>query len=190
MTIPASDPLRPPQDLEERVVSRLRETGLLRSDTKAKETSMRTIHLRWATAAAVLVALAVWAGTLVPQAGEPAAGEAIADTRPQFALMLYEDAGYQSPAPDEMETRVAEYSAWARELAKQGYLVDGAKLSERGVLLHRDRPRDEALPVSAEGMLAGYFMIRAASLAEAERIAADCPHLAYGGTVSIRPIDA
>ena len=152
---------------------------------------MRAIHLRWAVAATVLIAIAVWTGTLVPQAKEPTADEAAAtDTRPHFALMLYEDSGYQSPAEGEMDQRVAEYSAWARDLAAKGDLVDGAKLSGEGVLLHRDRPRNEALPTGTEGMLAGYFLIRASSLAEAERIAAGCPHLSYGGTISIRSIDA
>ena len=40
------------------------------------------------------------------------------------------------------------------------------------------------------GILAGYFVIRAASLEEAERIAAECPHLTYGGAVSVRPTGA
>ncbi len=185
-----TDFLQPPHDLEQRVIARLHAAGLLHGKITGKETSMRAIHMRWAVAATVLVAISVWAGTLVPQNNESAVPETAVDARPHFALMLYEDAGYQSPAAGEMDTRVAEYSAWARDLASRGYLVDGAKLTEQGVLLHRDRARSEKLPAAAEGVLAGYFMIRAASLEEAERLAAQCPHLAYGGTVSIRPIDS
>lgn len=152
---------------------------------------MKAIHLRWAVATAVLVAMGVWAGAQVPQAGDQPGGAAVEnDARPHFALMLYEDSGYQSPAADQLDTRVAEYSAWARKLAKDGYLVDGAKLSDAGVLLHRDRARTESVPSAGEGVLAGYFMIRAASLEEAERIAAECPHLIYGGSVSIRALDS
>lgn len=190
--IPAeSDSLQPPADLEERVVARLREAGLFNRQIVTTEVSMKSIHLRWALAATVLVAAGVWAGTRVPQDEVQSTAVAVAaDTRPAFALMLYEDAGYQAPAEGEHDARVAEYSAWARDLAARGNLVDGAELIDRGVLLHRDRPRAEAVPTGTEGILAGYFVIRAASLEEAERIAAECPHLAYGGAVSVRPTGA
>lgn len=184
--------LRPPDDLEERVVARLREAGLLNRTITKKEISMKAIHARWGLAAAVLAAAGVWAGTQVPSLREAApAGEAAAqDTRPAFALLLYEDEKYQAPAEGEHEARVAEYSAWARKLAASGHLVDGAEILDRGVLLHRDRPRAETVPAGPEGILDGYFVIRAESLAQAERIAAECPHLAYGGSVSVRPTGA
>ena len=192
MTTVGSDLMQPSDDLEDRVVAQLYEAGLLRRDFSARESSMKAIHLRWALAATVLVAMGVWAGTMVPQTRENAATDTAAtDTRPHFALMLYEDREYQAPAEGQHDKRVAEYNAWARELAGQGYLVGGAELStSNGVLLHRDRPRIESVPSSSIGVLDGYFMIRASSLAEAERIAADCPHLAYGGTVSVRAAGA
>lgn len=179
--------LQPPDELEERVVERLCQAGLLRRDTIVQEVSMKSIHLRWGLAATVLIAAGVLAGTRIPQQPEQAAD---IDTRPAFALMLYEDRDYQAPAEGEHAARVAEYSAWARKLAARGDLVDGAELLDGGVLLHRDRPRSEIVPVAAEGVLGGYFVIRAESLEAAERMAADCPHLRYGGTVSIRPTGA
>jgi hypothetical protein len=192
-----SQPLQPPEDLEARVVARLRAAGLLETPVTPKEKSMKSIHASWAVAATVLVAVALWVGAHLPQAGSvPAPGQtavptAAADARPVFALMLYEDAGYQAPVDEaDHAARVAEYSAWARKLAAQGQLVDGAELLAEGVLLHRDRPRVERLPTGSEGLLAGYFVIRAASIQEAERVAADCPHLAHGGTVSVRPTGA
>lgn len=181
--------LDPPAELEERVVARLHAAGLLAdANTRKEGTRMKTIHTRWAVAAVVLAAAGLWAGTQMPHAEEAAAP---ADTRPAFALMLYEDDAYQAPANEaEHSARVAEYSAWARELASTGNLVDGAELLARGVLLRANGTRNEMVPVAAEGVLAGYFVIRAASMAEAETIAADCPHLAYGGTVSLRPTGA
>jgi hypothetical protein len=181
--------LSPPGDLEDRVVARLHQARLL--ERPAKEKDMTSIHLRWGLAATVLLAAGVWAGTLVPGAAAPEAAPAVADARPAFALMLYEDANYQAPAPgEEHAARVAEYSAWARQLAAAGNLVDGAELLEGGVLLRHGAPRAEGTPMAAEGVLAGYFVIRAASLEEAEKIAADCPHLGYGGTVSLRQTGA
>ncbi len=194
MNSPDPRPPQPPADLEARVIARLREAGLLASAT-TQETSMKTIHLSWGLAATVLLAVGVASGMQLSKPSGDSAPAAVEvptpDTRPAFALMLYEDANYQSPTDDaDHAARVAEYSAWAGELASQGQLVDGAELLGRGVLLHRERPRVDGVPTSNEGLLAGYFIIRAASLEDAERIAADCPHLAYGGTVSVRPIGA
>ena len=200
-----STDLRVPAELEERVVARLRGAGLLAPAHITLEVSMKAIHLRWGLAAAVLLAVGVFAGTRLGAesaagtagtagtagsvAAEPAATST--DTRPAFALMLYEDARYQAPVgEDEHAARVAEYTDWAHKLASEGNLVDGAELLEGGVLMRRDSARREGVPVSEEGRLAGYFVIRAASMEEAERIAADCPHLAYGGTVSLRPTGA
>ena len=185
--------LQPPDELEDRVVAQLSEAGLLVRSATVKESSMKAIHLRWGLAATVLIAAGVWAGTQIPASVEPVPQSqtpAAQDTRPAYALMLYEDANYQAPAEGEHAARVAEYSAWARKLASEGNLVDGAELLDRGILLHRDRPRSETVPMGTEGLLAGYFVIRASSLEEAESIAADCPHLAYGGSVSVRPTGA
>lgn len=188
---------QPPADLEARVVARLRAAGLFSPTTTRQEIPMKTVHARWAIAATVLAAASLWVGARLPQAdGVPApAATAVPqtqdDSRPAFALMLYEDGGYQSPADEAGHAaRVAEYSAWAGRLAAAGQLVDGAELLGEGVLLHRERPRADGVPESTLGMLAGYFVIRADSLEEAERVAADCPHLAYGGTVSVRPTGA
>lgn len=183
--------LQPPDDLEARVIARLRDAGLL-APAITQEVSMKTIHLRWSLAAAVLLAVGVAFGMQLSQqasvAASPVAETPPPDTRPAFALMLYEDAGYQAPVgEDEHAARVAEYGGWARKLAGEGRLVDGAELLNHGVLLHRERPRADGVPGSDEGLLAGYFVIRAASLEEAERVATDCPHLKYGGTVSVRP---
>jgi hypothetical protein len=177
------DDLLPPAELEDRVVARLREAGLLDQSMTDTGKAMRKIHLRWGLAAAALLAAGIWAGTLVPSEGKPA----VKDTRPQFALMLYEGPGYDAPTESEHPARVEEYVAWARELSADGRFVHGKELMNRGVLLHRDRPQAEIVPAGPEGILDGYFVIRAESLEDAARIAADCPHLDYGGTVSVRP---
>ena len=38
------------------------------------------------------------------------------------------------------------------------------------------------------GAVSGYFLVRAESLAQAERLAAESPHLKYGGTVVVRAV--
>lgn len=191
-TSPGSPPpaLEPPADLEARVVRQLEHEGLITSDD-TQELSMKKIHLAWGIAATVLLVAGLalgrsWPEKSIPAETESSPGLAASDKRPLFALMLYEDASYVSAGSH--EDRVAEYTAWARSLGERGYLVDGAELASNGVLLAPTQPRIDAVPTSSQGVLAGYFIIRAADRDEAERIARECPHLKYQGTISLRPI--
>jgi hypothetical protein len=51
-------------------------------------------------------------------------------------------------------------------------------------------PAAESAPSrSPAGVLAGYFVLEAEDLEEAERLAATCPHVAYGGAIEVRLIE-
>ena len=81
---------------------------------------------------------------------------------------------------------VAEYRAWAMGLRDSGALVLAEKLADEPLTLltaggAREMPRNTA------DELGGFFLIQADS-AEAFRIARNCPHLKYGGTVQVRRI--
>jgi hypothetical protein len=171
--------------LEERVVSALRAEGLVRS-TANKGVNVRMLHARWAVAAGVLLVLGIFAGSYASRSS----AESARDSRPAFALLLYEDASYRSAPPDGIEARIAEYAGWAHKLADEGRLVDAAKLSDVGALLAGADGSSAVVPRAPEGVLAGYFVIRAKDRAEAERLARECPHLKYGGTISLREIEA
>ena len=86
-----------------------------------------------------------------------------------YALLLTVDSKYVSPPAGELRRREHEYGLWADSLAKLGKLDLGGKLVGQG-----------ELPVD------GLFIIRAANDADAERIAATCPHFKYGGHVEVR----
>lgn len=171
--------------LEERVVGALRAAGLVRSNA-TRGVDVKMLHARWAVAAGILLMLGIFAGSY---AARPRA-EGPLDSRPQFALLLYEDAAYRSAPPDGLQARIAEYAGWARELANEGRLVDAGKLSDAGALLAGTDRASAVVPRAPEGVLAGYFVIRAKDRAEAERVARECPHLRYGGTISLREIEA
>lgn len=175
--------LVPPPDLEQRVVARLKSEGLIHSDP-TKEIDVKRIHLTWAVAATVLLIVGMFLGRM--PAADPSAA---ADSRQQYALMLYEDASYQAAPTAAASDRVAEYTAWARELAADGTVVGGEKLADSGVLLTASEPSATRVPTSDIGALAGYFLIRAKDEADAARIAATCPHLKYGGRISLRRIE-
>ncbi len=198
----------PPATLEARVLARLRSEGLIDNDS-SRETDMRKVHLAWAAAAAGLMIVGVLIGRMpaasTPE-GEPGAGEPEAsapaasaassaasvasaqDARAEYALLLYEDATYQTSTQPDSSDRVAEYGAWARQLAADGSVVGGEKLSDTGVLL-ASAESSARIPQSDAGALTGYFVIRARDDADAARIAATCPHVKYGGRISIRRIE-
>lgn len=122
-------------------------------------------------------------------------GMAVAETGKQqaqssgslFLLLLYEDASFQNAG-----SHVAEYTAWARELAKAGQLEAGEKLKNDGVMLTSEGERPAAFKdqmTKAPGGVAGYFVVRAADRAGAMKIASTCPHLKYGGRILIRELD-
>lgn len=183
----ASPPdLVPPPDLEQRVLARLKNAGLIHSEP-TKEIDMKRIHLTWAVAATVLLVVGVFIGRM-PAAGVSESAQA-ADSRQQYALLLYEDATYQTPPDVAMSDLVAEYGNWARQLAADGTVVGGEKLADSGVLLAASEPSASRLPSSDIGALAGYFVIRAKDETDAARIAATCPHLKYGGRISLRRIE-
>jgi hypothetical protein len=179
------DPLRslereaePPAMLKARVMRTLREQGVL----KRPAAGGRRL------AAGVAAALVLFAAGML--AGRGRGGTAPVDLRPSYVLLLYEDSSFRYDRPE--SEFVAEYSAWAGELARRGALVSGEKLDSTSRLLSEAAGGavrvDSADARSELGQLAGFFIIRAASQAEALEIAQSCPHLGHGGRIALRPI--
>lgn len=116
----------------------------------------------------------------------------------QYMLLLHEKpAGYASLTPADMQELIGRYRAWSAELAQQGRLAGGEKLSDDGgrhLRMAGGRPLATDGPYAeAHDVVGGYFTIQAADDAEAERIAAGCPHLtaspAGGNWIEIRRVD-
>jgi hypothetical protein len=108
-----------------------------------------------------------------------------------FVLFLNEGPQYRA-ASGAGDDRVAEYSAWARSLAEGGSLVSGEKLRDGGFLMSKGGTRKleaRELPGGAPGGLGGYFVVKADDYDAAKAIAATCPHLKYGGTITLRAIE-
>jgi hypothetical protein len=155
----------PGADLEDRTTARLQAAGLIR----------RPAHPRWWQLAAALVIFAAGAASGVAWVGagqEPAAGQ------PRFLLVLL---GGTTQTVDEEARAVNAYRAWARQLHDAGRYVTGERLSAQAVAV----PGGE---VPADAMQ-GYFIVSAATLADAVSVASTAPHVARGGRIVVRPID-
>lgn len=126
---------------------------------------------------------AVWAALLlgagwIGRATAPAA-DASPSTAPgpEWLLLLHEDPVPTSPTPEV----IAEYGAWASELASDGRLVLAEKLAGDPGMWLPGRP--------PQSRVTGFFIVRAGDEAEAAAVARSGPHLSYGGTVEVRRID-
>lgn len=170
-------PVEPPAELKRRVLQRLRALGLIASPPGRQRPLARV--LAYAAAAVLLVA----SGALA-RGGWPTGS----DTRPRFALFLYEDDRFQ-PTVSHREL-VAEYSAWADTLRKERKLVMAEELDlQDSALLARSGDTLTISPGDVQtvaGRLAGLFIVRAGTMQEAAAIARQCPHLKYGGRVALR----
>ena len=157
---------------------------------------------RTATAAALLAAMlvvGVLIGRLVwngPQDRTTAPGPVAGTTAPKekYILLLHGPARARpttaaAAAADSATERalVAEYAAWAGQLAAQGSLLAGEKLADEPLTVLASNGVVDVPRFTADE-LGGFFIIQADS-AEAYRIARDCPHLKHGGTVQLRRID-
>ncbi len=114
---------------------------------------------------------------------------------PSFVLLLHEHPeDYADMSPTDMQAIVQRYQAWSQGLAAEGRLLRGDKLTDdagrqlarvAGRTVITDGPYAEAAEV-----IGGLFTITAADYAEAERIAADCPHLGRKrNRIELRQID-
>lgn len=174
----------PPPAIEERVIGALRARRLIVERPASRPRLRDRPHMRGLALAASLV-IAVLAGWLARGLYEPAATPFPARER-QYLVLLSEPSGLATEKP--IPELVAEYRDWALALAERGHLVSGARLEHHGVRLASDRGGDIYRRDADWRQATGYFVIRASSYDQAAALVADCPHLAYGGEISLRQL--
>jgi hypothetical protein len=114
----------------------------------------------------------------------------------EFLLLFRRDALAADAAPGPTLNRmIDEYAAWREELDERGVLLasrllDAGRRSElrgsgSGLSVLNSSPSDDPA-----GYVSGFFLVRAASLTEAEALARRSPHLGYGGSIEVRPVVA
>ena len=113
---------------------------------------------------------------------------------PDYMLVLRDKADdFAGITPEEMQRVIQKYEAWADKLGQQGHMAGGEKLVDgAGRVMRRGKgPLKVTDGPSAAGkeLFGGFFTVRAASYAEALKLAEGCPHLDYGGSVEVREIE-
>lgn len=113
---------------------------------------------------------------------------------PQYLLLLHgKPADDIAMSPAEMKELIGRYKAWSQQLAAQGRLAGGEKLTDDGgrhLKLQGGRPLVSDGPYAeAQDVVGGYFVINADSDAQAADLAQGCPHLRGTQWIEIRRID-
>ncbi|MEM7483239.1 MAG: hypothetical protein AAF481_18895 [Acidobacteriota bacterium] len=169
----------PPQELEERVVAELRARRLIEPPAR------RGIASGWLVAACLLAAMGGWLarGGLNWTTGAPPEASAAIERAVggEYLLLLVEPRPLRTSKA--IPVLVDEYRAWAAGVADRGQLVSAGHLRPGGPYL-----ADSAAEPAGIDAVTGFFIVRAGSLEEAERLAGTCPHRTYGGEISIRPL--
>jgi hypothetical protein len=167
----------PPPPLEERVVRSLHAARMLRPINR------HSGWLRWTLAAAALL-LTFIGGRMTAPAGVPA------PEGRRWMVLLYEDAGFQGPAPGAEQSYVDEYRAWAMGLRQRNQLVDAAELLPTAAVLEPNGTPPTPGPGPGDPRLTGYFIIVAPTVEAARAITSSIPHLRHQGRVVIQPLGA
>lgn len=112
---------------------------------------------------------------------------------PDFLLLLRDNpADWSKLSPTQMQAAIERYIAWTQQLAERGQLVSAEKLvNDGGRHLHRgkDAPLISDGPyIEAKDVIGGFYVVRADSMAQAEAICAECPHLDFGW-IELRQVD-
>ena len=107
-------------------------------------------------------------------------------------LLIYVPESDREPTAAEMESRMAEFGAFGERIQASKAYVDGSRLAP-ATSATTVRIRD-GQPVITDGpfaetkeWLGGYYVVEAASLDDALKIATDCPGAKYG-SIEIRPL--
>ena len=93
-------------------------------------------------------------------------------------------------SPEQLQKVVADWAAWFERLTNEGKAIGGHPLRNEGKLVSGKNGKVVADGPFAESKeaIGGYFYLRVADENEAIAIAQQCPGLAYGAVVEVRPV--
>ena len=105
-----------------------------------------------------------------------------------YMLIFRGNEWHKGLSPEEMQEISSQWMAWFKRLADEGRAVAGNPLEPKGKIVSGANAKvvDGPFAESKEA-IGGYFLLQVNSLDEAVAIAKECPGLAYGAKVEVRP---
>ncbi len=115
-----------------------------------------------------------------------------AQKQDEYLLLFRGNEWYKGLSPEEMQKVASQWMAWFNRLTEQGKAIAGNPLESEGKIVSGKNGRVVADGPFAESKeaIGGYFLLQVKSLDEAVAIAKECPGLAYGAVVEVRPVAA
>ncbi|MEQ8242030.1 hypothetical protein [Fulvivirga sp.] len=154
--------IKPPIEMEEETISKLKAEGLIQSQNK----------MIWVYRVAAAIAFFILGYSVFPYLNS---NESPAYN---YMLVLYEDANFKPGPPEEM---FDEYSHWMQSIYQNGMAIDGQEMKTSSLLLE-----GKEVSNAAAKTVGGYFVLYASSQEEAVKVAQSSPHLKYGGTIEVK----
>ena len=94
----------------------------------------------------------------------------------------------KSLSPEEKQKVTDQWMAWFRRLTDQGKAIAGNPLEPEGKIVSgKNRVVSDGPFAESKEAIGGYFLLAVPTIDEAVRRAQDCPILAYGAEIEVRP---
>ena len=108
----------------------------------------------------------------------------------EYMLIFRNTDWHNGLSPEEMQQVAGQWMAWFQRLSEQGKVVAGSPLDRTGKIISGKNGRVVADGPFAESKeaIGGYFLLNVPSLDEAVAIGQQCPGLAHGVKVEVRPV--
>jgi hypothetical protein len=112
------------------------------------------------------------------------------ETQNGYMLIFRGTDWHKGLSPEEMQQVASHWMNWFKRLTDEGKALSGNPLEPQGKVVAGKNGRiisDGPFAESKES-IGGYFLLNVNSLDEAVAIAQECPGLAYGIRVEVRPV--
>jgi len=106
----------------------------------------------------------------------------------EYLLLLRGGTTMSEKTEAEGKAEMQAWGAYMGGLAQKGQLTGGLPLQSEGAVISANGSTSEPVKSSSEGIVGGYLIVKADSLAQASEIAKACPHIASKGNIEVREI--
>ena len=113
-----------------------------------------------------------------------------AQNKNEYMLIFRGTDWHKGLSPEETQQVAGQWMAWFKRLTEQGTVMAGNPLESAGKIVSGKNGRVVADGPFAESKeaIGGYFLLNVNSLEAAVAVAKECPGLAYGAKVEVRPV--
>src|SRR5713101_874904 len=108
----------------------------------------------------------------------------------EYMLVFRGTDWHKGLSAEQMQQAAGQWMAWFNRLTEQGKAIAGNPREREGKIVSGKNGRMVADGPFAESKeaIGGYFLLQVKNLEEAVAIAKECPGLAYGAVVEVRPV--